>query len=218
MKKHVSKSIAALLLAVLTALALCSCKKNKEETSPAADDVTEEQTIAEQHVNSSASGSEEEDGVKLRIRTSSDYYIDGEQIVMIAVITNDTNGYIPVCSPAAARGREGALVMDVTADGYELKCLQDEWGKTMPVSMTDADAPYCYLLEPSESVSCTYVFDSKAIVNGGELPLWQTTINAKLTVQTGEQLPKRQGGLSKLDYTPHDVSVEITFDGTSDRP
>ncbi len=205
------------LLVLLTLLLICTlCACNKQQPEDDAQNVA--LTVEEEHINSTASSFDEQDGVKLKIRTSSDYYIDGEQIAMTAVLTNKTDGYIPVCSPLGSRGREGALVLSVTADGYDLVCLKQEWGKTMPVSMSDANAPYYFLLEPSESITCTYVFDSAALVNGEKLPLWQTMINADLTVQTGEQLNKRQGGLDNLDYTSREVSVEITFDGTADKP
>lgn len=200
--------VSALVLMVFMCLVLCSCGEDKIDSS----------SPGELIGTGSSSNYEIEDGVKLKIRTSSDYYIDGEDIVMTAVVTNETDGYIPICSPVGANGREGALVMSVSADGHELVCSSTEWGKTLPVSMTDAAGPYYYLLEPGQSVTCTFVYRSSAVVGGSEYPLWNTTVIAQLTVQMGQELDKRQGGLAGLEYSPRTVTVEITFDGTADKP
>ncbi len=201
--------LAAILLAAVMLLAMCSCKDKDNGNND-----QQEQILG----TGSSSNFEIEAGVKLKIRTSSDYYIDGEDIVMTAVITNETSGYIPVCSPVGAYGREGALTMAVTADGYNLVCAANEWGKTMPVSMSDVEAPYYFLLEPGQSITCNYVYKPMAEVGKNEQPLWQTTVLAKMTVQLADELEKRQGGLEKLTYSPHSVTVEITFDGTADKP
>lgn len=217
MKAQNFRRCAALLLAIITlASLLCACgkKTNAEEDAP----LWENPDAGEPLGTGSVSNVEEEDGVNLKIRTSSDYYIDGEQIVLTAVIANNTDGYIPVCSPLGERGREGALELSVTADGYELVCLDTEWGKTMPVSMSDVKAQYYFLLEPSASVTCTYIYDSKAQIVDEVYPLWKSTVNAKLSVQTGEPLEKRQGGLEQLQYTTHEISVDITFDGMAKKP
>jgi len=201
--------LSVVLVFIMLCSILCACGKNTDETGN-----NSPETLG----TGSSSNFEIENGVKLKIRTSSDYYIDGEDIVMTAVVTNETSGYIPICSPVGADGREGALRMSVKADGYELVCTRNEWGKTMPVSMSDIDAPYYFLLEPGQSITCNYIYKSKAIVNGEEYPLWQSTVLATMTVQIADKVEKRQGGLDKLDYSPRTVTVEITFDGTADKP
>ena len=208
--------IAFFLAAAVLASLMCACGKKTEveEEGPLWENPEAEEPLG----TGSVSNIQEDDGVNVKIRTSSDYYIDGEQIVMTAIIANNTDSFIPVCSPMGERGREGALEMSVTADGCELVCIDNEWGKTMPVSMSDVKAQYYFLLEPSSSVTCTYIFDSKAIFKGEEFPLWKSTVNAKLSVQTGEPLEKRVGGLDRLEYTTHEVSVDITFDGTAKKP
>lgn len=193
--------------------AMTGCDKNSNT-----DDKQLEQSPTEQLGNGSSSNFEVQDGVKLKIRTSSDYYIDGEDIVMTAVITNDTDGYIPVMSPVGSRGKEGALEISAKADGYELVCLKNGWGETMPVSMSDASAPYYFLLEPGMSLTCNYIYLPEAIVGEANCPLWQTTVLATLDVQVGEKLDKRQGELESLSYSTRSVTVEITFDGTADKP
>lgn len=213
MNKTTAYRIISLLMAVVMICALMTAcgKESEEKENP-------QQSAAEQLGNGSSSNFDVQDGVKLKIRTSSDYYIDGEDIVMTAVITNDTDGYIPVVSPVGARGREGALEISAKADGYELVCLKNGWGETMPVSMTDADAPYYFLLEPGMSLTCNYIYLPEAVVGEEKLPLWQTKVLAKLDVKVGEKLDKRQGGLDELEYSTRSVTVEITFDGTADRP
>lgn len=202
--------ITAGLLAVLMVCAmLCSCGKQVE------DEVGQGEFVLGA---GSASNYETESGVKLKLRTSSDYYIDGEDIVMTAVVTNETDGYIPMRSPVGSYGREGALAVSATADGYELICRSNEWGETMPVSMSDISAPYYFLLEPGQSVTCNYVYKPAVMAGGSEHPLWNTTVVAVLSVQLADKIEKRQNGLEKLDYTSRTITVEITFDGTADRP
>jgi len=204
--KVTKRLLAVLLAAFMLCSTLCACGKDDDKPT--------------EHILGAGSSSnfETENGVKIKIRTSSDYYIDGEDIVMTAVITNETSGYIPICSPIGANGREGALVMSVKADGYDLVCLKNEWGKTMPVSMSDADAPYYFLLEPGQSITCNYIYSPSALVGGKEHPLWQTTVIATMTVKLADRIDKRQDGLEKLSYTERSVTVEITFDGTADKP
>lgn len=214
MKKIAVKVTSLLMALIMICGIMTACNKNSDSD----DDKQSQQSAEDQLGNGSSSNFDVQDGVKLKIRTSSDYYIDGEDIVMTAVLTNDTDGYIPVMSPVGSRGKEGALEISAKADGYELACLKNGWGETMPVSMSDVNAPYYFLLEPGMSLTCNYIYLPEAVVGEENFPLWKTTVLATLNVQIGEKLDKRQGGLEALSYSTRSVTVEITFDGTSDKP
>ncbi|MBP3415010.1 MAG: hypothetical protein J6L81_07440 [Clostridia bacterium] len=152
-----------------------------------------------------------ETGSLLSIRTSADSFSTGDTIVFTAAIENRSSKYLALRARASDGSETSVLNLSVTADGCE---LEQSNISTQPVSASD-----CYfLLAPHESIQKIFIYKCSADVGGVPTPLWQTELNATLTVDIGPSLVKKQSGLETLTYQEFTNTEKVRFFSVQPKP
>lgn len=152
-----------------------------------------------------------ETGSLLSIRTSADSFSTGDTIVFTAAIENRSSKYLALRARASDGSETSVLNLNVTADGYK---LEQSNISAEPVSASD-----CYfLLAPHESIQKIFIYKCTADVGGVPTPLWQTELNATLTVDIGPSLVKKQGELETLTYQEFTNTEKVRFFSVQPKP
>lgn len=152
-----------------------------------------------------------ETGSLLSIRTSADSFSTGDTIVFTAAIENRSSKYLALRARASDGSEASVLNLNVTADGYN---LEQSNISAEPVSASD-----CYfLLAPHESIQKIFIYKCTADVCGVPTPLWQTELNATLTVDIGPSLVKKQSELETLTYQEFTNTEKVRFFSVQPKP